>query len=186
MQNTCSTLKPLLTKHAAGEDPMNVHNVHGFLTALMICPAGIDRPEMFEIMLDGKPSLTSDASKQLDSCISSLEDSIDRAFNSEEGFILSCESDLDQPDDSALAEWCTGFMEGHFLAEDNWFTEHEQEVCELLLPLMLASGLFNEEPEFRDILKDPKLTEDMCSQIPEVLMELYLMFNSPEDVHKKK
>ena len=50
---------------------------------------------------------------------------------------------------------------------------------------MLASGLFDNEPEFRDILKDEKLSNDMYSQIPEVLMELYLMFNSPEDVHSK-
>ncbi len=77
-------------------------------------------------------------------------------------------------------------LEGHLLDEDRWFQEHEQEVCELLLPLMLASGLFDDEPEFREILKDPKLAEDMCSQIPEVLMELYLMFNSPEEIRNKK
>ena len=65
--------------------------------------------------------------------------------------------------------------------EDRWFVRDEQEVCELLLPIMLASGLFDDEKEFRDIRKDTQLTEDMCSQIPEVLMELYLMFNSPEE-----
>ncbi len=46
---------------------------------------------------------------------------------------------------------------------------------------MLASGLFDDEQEFKDIRKDSKLTEDMCSQIPEVLTELYMIFNAPEE-----
>lgn len=76
-------------------------------------------------------------------------------------------------------------MEGHFLNEKQWFAEHEQEVCELMLPVMLASGLFDDEPEFEEILEDEDLTENMTAQIPEVLMALYLLFNFPEEATKK-
>ncbi|WP_263080275.1 YecA family protein [Endozoicomonas sp. Mp262] len=186
MQDICSTFEQLVNQYAVGEEPMSFHNAHGFLTALAICPVTMGRPAMVEILLDGEAELSTDAIRQFDHCLSTLENIIDRSFNEEEGFQLSCESDLETPEDTALEEWCTGFMEGHLLDEDRWFQEHEQEVCELLLPLMLASGLFDDEPEFREILKDPKLAEDMCSQIPEVLMELYLMFNSPEEIRNKK
>ena len=130
----------------------------------------------------GTVSLEKEDRATLNDALNTVTRSIDREFNEEEGFTLSCEEELDNPDDEALFDWCGGFMEGYFLNEKQWFAENEQEVCELLLPVMLASGLFDDEPEFEDILEDEELTEDMTSQIPEVLMEL---FNSPEEATNK-
>lgn len=184
MQNSRSTIEHLLTQHSK-EEPLNFHAVHGFMTALAICPADLSEAERNEVLFDGPVTLKAEDQEALDAALTTVARDIDRQFNEEEGFTLSCEDELDDPEDEALFDWCGGFMEGHFLNEPQWFGEHEQEVCELLLPVMLASGLFDEEPEFQEILNNEELTEDMTSQIPEVLMELYLLFNSPEEGNSK-
>jgi uncharacterized protein len=43
----------------------------------------------------------------------------------------------------------------------------------------VASDLFD-EGEVKDIRKDRALSEEMCEQIPEILIDLYLQFNAPE------
>ncbi|MGI9273520.1 MAG: YecA family protein [Endozoicomonas sp.] len=183
MQNIRSTLERLLEQYAV-EDALTFHGIHGFLTAQAICPAELSEQDRNEIIFDGKVQLSGQDTADLNTALEGITRIIDRDFNGEEGFFLSCEGDLSDPEDDDLIDWCGGFMEGHFQNEDDWFTANEQEVCELLLPVMLASGFFDDEAEFQEILKDPQLTEDMCSQIPEVLMELYLLFNVPEESAK--
>ena len=184
MQTIRTELERLVDKHAVTEDSMPFHCIHGYLTALAICPVGIPQTEIIKNILDGTPSLGDDK-PALNNALDALKDDVDRSFNEEDGFTLPCEFEPEGDKEEALEDWCSGFMEAHFLDEDAWFQHHEQEVCELLLPIMLASGLFDDEPEFKDMLKDEQLTDEMYSQIPEVLMELYLMFNSPEDIRSK-
>ena len=121
MQNTRSTLEQLIEKNAVGEDSMPFHSIHGFMTALAICPVDIERPEIINIILDGPSSMAGQDKKVFNETLGHIEDEIDRSFNEEEGFTLSCEADLDDAEDTALEDWCTGFMEAHFLAEDAWF-----------------------------------------------------------------
>ena len=182
MSDIRSSLETLLEQYAVDEGTLDYHGVHGFITALTICPVELTQEETFDAIFDGTPSIPESDKIRLDELLSHVVMEIDRGFNDEEkGFTLSCEEELDNHDDDALANWTIGFMVAHLLNEDSWFIQNEQEVCELLLPIMLASGLFDNEKEFKEIRKDQQLTEDMCSQIPEVLMELYLMFNSPEE-----
>ena len=177
-----SSLETLLEKYAVDEGTLDYHGVHGFMTALAIRPVELTQEETFEAIFDGTSNLPVADQKRLSEQLSLVATDVDRGFNDEEeGFTLSCEADLEDHDDDALANWTIGFMVAHLLDEESWFVQNEQEVCELLLPIMLASGLFDGEKEFKEIRKDPQLVEDMCSQIPEVLMELYLMFNSPEE-----
>ena len=172
-------LKPYIESN---EGTLDYHGIHGFLTALTICPTTLSEQERNDSIFDAPVQLTADQTKELHRCLSQIKTTIDRGFNDEEeGFTLSCEEELEDHDDDSLSNWCTGFMVAHFLNEDAWFLNNEQEVCELLLPIMLASDLFDDEPEFQDIRNDERLVEDMCSQIPEVLMELYLIFNAPEE-----
>ncbi len=183
MSNTRASVTALLRPFAEQNDgTLDYHGLHGFLTALTIRPAELTEQERNEHIFDGAVTLPDATARELNQLIAHMQSTIDRGFNDEdEGFTLSCEAELEDHDDDALASWCTGFMVAHFINEQDWFVADEQEVCELLLPVMLASGLFDDEPEFQEMLKDDRLTEDMCSQIPEVLMELYLMFNAPEE-----
>ena len=72
-------------------------------------------------------------------------------------------------------------MEGVFLREAAWFENAEEEVSELLLPIMVVSGLFDDQPEFSDIAADAKLVDDMVEQIPELLTALFLLCNAPDE-----
>lgn len=183
MSNTRASVAALLQPFAEQNDgTLDYHGLHGFLTALTICPVELTEKERNEHIFDGETTLPDATARELNQLIATMQTAIDRGFNDEEeGFTLSCEAELEDHDDDALANWCIGFMMAHFINEEDWFVTDEQEVCELLLPVMLASGLFDDEPEFQEMRRDDKLTEDMCSQIPEVLMELYLVFNAPEE-----
>ncbi|WP_422133203.1 YecA family protein [Endozoicomonas sp. ALD040] len=183
MQDICSTLEPLLNRYA-DEEGFTFHAIHGFYSAMAIVPFELKTDVRNEILFGTRVTLSGEDSALLEQALDQLSRAIDRQFNEEEGFELSCEEFAD-PNDEDLLDWCCGFLQAHMMTEEEWFRENEQEVSELLLPVMLGSGLFDDEPEFEAILEDEKLTEDMCSQIPEVLMELYLMFNSPEEASGK-
>jgi len=68
-----------------------------------------------------------------------------------------------------------------FLREAAWFEHAEEEVSELLLPIMVGSGLFDEQPEFADIAADRNLVDEMIDQIPELLTALFLLCHAPEE-----
>jgi uncharacterized protein len=72
-------------------------------------------------------------------------------------------------------------MEGVFLREAAWFEDAEDEVSELLLPIMAVSGLFDDQPEFSDIARDRNMVDDMVEQIPELLTALFLLCNAPDE-----
>ncbi|MGI9279169.1 MAG: YecA family protein [Endozoicomonas sp.] len=183
MQDICSTLEPLLDKYA-DEEGFTFDAIHGFYTARAIIPFELKVDERNDILFGAPVKLSKEDSVQLEQALELLSRAIDRQFNEEEGFELSCE-EFSDPDDEDLMDWCCGFVHAHIMTEKKWFQENEQEVSELLLPIILGSGLFDDEPEFEAILENDELTEDMCSQIPEVLMELYLLFNSPEEASSK-
>ncbi|HLV16795.1 MAG TPA: YecA family protein, partial [Pseudomonas sp.] len=48
-------------------------------------------------------------------------------------------------------------------------------------PIMVGSGLFEDEPEFAETAADRNLVDSMIEQIPEVLTALYLLFQAPEE-----
>ena len=111
-----------------------------------------------------------------------LQAHIARQLASDDDPEVPCELDLgDDPDDSDLRGWCIGFMEGVFLREAAWFDDAEDEVSELLLPIMVASGLFEEQPEFAEIASDRDLVDSMVEQIPELLTALFLLCHAPEE-----
>jgi uncharacterized protein len=72
-------------------------------------------------------------------------------------------------------------MEGVFLREKAWFENAEDEVSEMLLPIMVGSGLFDEQPEFADIASNANLQDDMIVQIPEALSALFLLLHAPDE-----
>lgn len=111
-----------------------------------------------------------------------LKAQIERQLASDEEFEFPCDLDLgDEPADSDLRAWCIGFMEGVFLREDIWFEDDEEEVSELLLPVMVGSGLFDEQPDFAEIANDDELVASMLVQIPDILSTLFLLLQAPEE-----
>ena len=172
-------LEQWLKSNVVGDFSIYFYNILGFLTATVICPIELTRKIIVEVVLDEAQLLTHNNISILNKIFIDIQDEIDRSFNAEESCTLPAECVLNEKESKVrLESWCVGFMEAHFLSEESWFQHHEQEVCELLLPIMLGSGLFDDEPDFIELLKKPQLTKELWSQIPEVLVELYLMFHS--------
>lgn len=156
---------------------------HGYLTALSICPEVVPSEEWIEALFAETPHYR-DAAQEADitAGLLQLKAQIERQLASDDDMTLPCELDLgDEPDDSDLRGWCVGFMEGIFLREEVWFEDAEDEVSELLLPIMVASGLFDEQPDFAEIAQDYDLVDSMVEQIPEVLTALFLLCQAPEE-----
>ena len=159
---------------------------HGYLTALSISPVEVPEAEWIAALFAEEPNYTDDEQKaDIESALLALKAQIARDLASDEDLEPPCDLTLgDEPDYSDLRSWCVGFLEGVFLREEDWFADDEETVSELLLPIMVGSGLFDDQPEFADIAKDQDMVEDMMQHIPEILTQLFLLFHAPEDKPK--
>lgn len=165
------------------EEALDYVAAHGYLTALCICPDLVPDAEWIEALFAEPPHYADETERQaIETTLIQLKAHIARQLGGDEDLELPCPLDLgEDPDDSDLRGWCIGFMEGVFLREATWFEEAEEEVSELLLPIMVASGLFDEQPEFADIAADADLVDEMVDKIPELLTALFLLCQAPEE-----
>jgi len=144
----------------------------GYLTASVISPTHPSMQTIIDTLLEAQSSLSSLLTSQLIIAINDELKHIDRQLNADEEINTLLPTDREE----ALPMWCTGFLEAHFQQADDWLQDKGQEVSELLLPIMLISGLFDDEPEFKSMISNQTLLTDMIEQLPEVITELYLLF----------
>jgi len=165
------------------EEALDYVAAHGYLTALSITSEVVPDREWIDALFAEEPKYSSDAQRvEIEATLVALKAHISRQLASDEEFELPCDLDLgEDPDDSDLRGWCIGFMEGVFLREEAWFENAEEEVSEMLLPIMVGSGLFDEQPEFADIASNANLQDDMIVQIPEALSALFLLLHAPDE-----
>ena len=90
------------------------------------------------------------------------------------------------PEETPIGDWCAGFMEGVFLDEAAWFDDDEEAAATLLLPFMLLSGLFEDEPDMAELAGDSARLESLVGQLPELLLDLYLHYRVPPETPKPK
>ncbi len=176
-------LEEFLFSSAVSDEALDLIGAHGFLCALNISPEPITEAEWLEQLFDGEPEWSSEAEKnEIIELLRKLYRTIGNDLYNDQEILLPCELSLEPEDDEEMTEltiWAQSFMEGVFLKEDAWFGQDEETVAGLLLPIMVASDLFEDE-EVRDISQDRSLREEMCVQIPEVLVDLYLNFHAPD------
>lgn len=182
MMNTNTSLQTFLDLDTH-EEMMTYVQACGYLTALCISPETIPDQEWLAILFGENPQFQSDEQRQeIENALIGLKAQISRELSSEEELTIPCELDPGEDlEDSEINGWCMGFMEGVFLNEEIWFSKGEDEVSELLLPIMVGSTLFEEQPEFAEISQDTDLIADMLERIPELLTALYLLCNAPDE-----
>ncbi|WP_370298456.1 UPF0149 family protein [Pontibacterium sp.] len=178
-------LEDFLYSDAVSEDSLDLVGVHGLFTACNISPKAVSEQEWSELVFDGAP--TWDSQEQHDRIMEMLRrlyKMINSNLYSDQEIDLPCELTLipDEDEDmSGLTWWAQAFMEGVFMNEEAWFNHQEEEtVAELMLPIMIASDLFDEDKEMAAMRKDKKLSEEMARQIPDLLIDLYLLFHAPK------
>ncbi len=175
------TLENFLESDQVHEECQNFVMAHDFLTALAVCPSVVPEDKWLPVIFEETPQFESEKQeKQILQYLSRLFTDIQQELESEDGFMVPCELEMgESPEElSELQEWATGFMEGVFMTESHWFeSEKEEVVAELLLPIMVASDLFDDE-EVVQIRTSEKLTNSCIAQIPEVVTDLFLVLRT--------
>jgi len=176
-------LENFLDSEAVAETALDLVGAHGLLCALNIAPEKVDESTWMTLIFDEQPNWSSaEQQAEIENLLRKLNATIANDLYSDQEIYLPCDLSLETEDDNEIPEitlWAEAFMEGVFSNEEAWFSDDEESVAGLLLPIMVASDLFD-EGEVKDIRNDRALSEEMCEQIPEILIDLYLQFNSPE------
>lgn len=146
---------------------------HGFLCAIAVGPA-FDR--WLEELFEGNQSK---APQNIVAQIKLWLDDLRQNLANEEGIEFPFE--IEEADvESSLGDWSVGFVDAMFLNEDAWFTaEHEEQLIDLTLPIMVFSGIDNEDPQMETFRRNGQLMDELAEEIPNNLNELYLMYHTP-------
>ncbi|MGM0825461.1 MAG: YecA family protein [Pseudomonadota bacterium] len=182
-------LDDFLDSDQVGEDALDLISAHGFLVALAVGPSEVPPNQWLAELFHGEPQYADDA--QRDEIIQLLTLLRDNAMAVlEQGGLpeLPFELTLDgmAAEETPIGDWCAGFMEGVFCDESAWFHDDEEAAATLLLPFMLLSGLFDDEPDMADMAGDPARQESLVAQLPELVLDLYLHYRVPPETPKPK
>lgn len=153
------------------EDAMYFFEMHGFLTSLVVQPGSLTQEQtLSEILADNV------ANPSISNAIFDLQKNIEQALLN--GDFPTITGEDDEGEEDFLTQWSSGFMQGVFMQEDSWFSSHSEEVAELTLPILSCSELLDDDMD--DITQNDELLNDMAEKIPDCVIDLYLLFNSPE------
>ena len=161
----------------AGPEALDLFGLHGLLTAWNLLP-GCTRNAPWcgipsELFLGEATLAASNRLELLKEWLPGQAFLIGQQLDDEAGLILP--EELDQ-DEDALQSWAAGFMSGVFSKESEWFrSDREQEVAALLLPILVFSGLA--EDEFEEVMASEQAMLSLLEQLPETLTELNLLLN---------
>lgn len=78
------------------------------------------------------------------------------------------------PENEELSDWAAAFM--IVVMQDAEFWHQNESMDEALLPVVVFSGLF-EDDQIKAIEDDEELLFDMAEEIPELLTDIYLLLN---------
>lgn len=174
------SLSNMLESDKLGDECLDFVELHGYLTAEIVGPndTPFDRL-MQEILGEGGGDIDGGIRKMLETDVLSLKNHISRELLASEPLPLPCEIEISDNEDepSDLERWCMAFVEKHLMDEEAWFAQGESAVAELMLPIIAASGLFD-EPEIIAIRQNESLFISMLEHIPEVVIDLYGLFHN--------
>jgi uncharacterized protein len=167
----------LLEAYLDGEE--NEHGLdfaatHGFLCATVVGP---ELKDWLNHLFDGQaatvPAPVLEAVKNWQEAIRQTlanDELIELPFEIEEAEV-----------DSSLGDWSVGFVDALFLNEDNdWYDIDEEAIGMLTLPMMVFSGIDEDDPQMQSVRRNGDLMDEMAGEIPDNLTKLYLLFHAPE------
>ncbi|MDN3557348.1 YecA family protein [Halomonas maura] len=182
-------LDDFLESERVDADALDLIGAHGFLVALAVAPSDVPAATWLAELFHGEPSFADEAERE--ATLGRLEALRHNAIEVLEGGGLpELPFDLElgglAPEETPIGDWCAGFMEGVFLDETAWFADDEEAAATLLLPFMLLSGLFAEEPDMAELANDGERLEALVAQLPELVLDLYLHYRVPPETPKPK
>jgi uncharacterized protein len=176
MSDLYSNLVQLMDQHAH-EDALEAASVHGSLSFLAV--AGQTRCSddfVQRVWGDDLSDLPNSVLTQWCSYAEQLLGDLSSAMNDGLAPELPFNPTLDW-EDSEQQAWCVGFM----LTLFDWDEPIPSDVdawAEAMLPIEVGSGLFVDHPEFSSLYADAELLSSLLEQIPELLVDLFLLFHA--------
>jgi len=153
------------------DDAMYFDEMHGFLTSLVVQPGNLTQEQILnEILADNA------APSSVKKAIIELQKNIEQALLL--GDFPALTKNEQTADEEFLTLWSCGFMQGVFAQENAWFKSHPEDVAELTLPILSCSELLDDELDA--ISQNEELLDEMAEKIPDCVIDLYLLFNSPD------
>lgn len=182
-------LDDFLDSDQVDEDALDLISAHGFLVALAVAPSEVPTAQWLAELFQGEPRYADDAERdEIITLLTSLRDNAVSVL--EQGGLPELPFELtlggEPAEDTPIGDWCAGFMEGVFSDESAWFQDDEEAAATLLLPFMLLSGLFDDEPDMAELAKDQQRQESLVVQLPELVLDLYLHYRVPSETPKPK
>lgn len=147
---------------------------HGFLCAVAVGPV---QKNWQNDLFDGKVSQVPKAIvQQIELWLQHLQATL---ANEE---LIEFPFEIEEADvDSSLGDWSVGFVDAMFLNEEQWFVDElEESIVELTLPMMVFSGIDEEDPQMESFRRNGQLMDELAEEIPENLTEIYLLYHAPE------
>lgn len=152
---------------------------HGFLTASIV---GKPLHNWQTYLFEGhekqvKPDVLAAIEQWRDELQAMLQDEreIELPFDVEETDYLDIEN-------SEISEWSVGFVDAMYASddeEDDWFDDDsEEDVAMLTLPMILFSGIDEDQPDMQELLKDPETMSQMAQAVEKNIVELFLLFHT--------
>lgn len=159
-----------------GLDPVAAH---GFLVASVV---GKPLPNWLTLFFEGQEA---GVPKEVLGALGVWREELIATLKSEEPLELPFDEgeELDFSDESDLVAWCIGFVDAMYANEDtNWFddADTEEEVADLTLPMIVLSGIADEDDELASMREDGDVVADLVNAIESNLTELYLLFHTQD------
>lgn len=182
-------LDDFLDSERVDADALDLIGAHGFLVALAVAPRDTPAAAWVAELFHGDPAFADDAERE--TILGLLERLRHNAIEVlEAGGLPELPFELElagsAPEETPIGDWCAGFMEGVFLDEAAWFADDEEAAATLLLPFMLLSGLFDDEPDMVELAGDATRLEGLVTQLPELVLDLYLHYRVPPETPKPR
>lgn len=160
-----------------GFDPVATH---GFLTASIV---GKPMPDWISVYFDGNENEVTDEVK---TALSAWRDEIHQTLKDEKPVELPFDANDEEEDfgeDSDVVAWCIGFIEAMYGDENiDWFEDedNEEDVAELTLPMVILSGMDEENEELNLMRQDLDMMAQLANSLETNITELFLLFHTKD------
>lgn len=170
-------LEEILFAEEWADEALDFFGLHGVVAASVVGPLPLTDVEVFALCTGQEIEEIQTVPAHFAQAVENLGMTLRKAFD------LGAPVELPEPEDgdpqNALENWCAGFIDAFLLHEDEWLDQGEEEVADLLVPIMSLSGLFEDE-DFEKVRRNNELFQRMSDAIPDTLTDLYLLFHSPD------
>ncbi|MBZ2167632.1 MULTISPECIES: YecA family protein [Marinobacter] len=171
-------LEDILFAEPWGDEALDFFGLHGVVCASVVGPVELSVEDIFRLATGTDNVPDKGVPDIFKLCTDKLAQGMAHALD------MGQSLELPEPEDgdpmNALENWCAGFVDTFLEHEEEWLeVASEEEIADLLVPMLTLSGLFEDE-DFEKARKSEKLAQQMADAIPDALTDLYLQFHAPD------